>query len=238
MGMPFWVSSRDAAVLASVPTTTPSFLQSSSELEAVVVAAADQLQRVDVIGPRKAESLLAVGRVFHAVHGEIEIAAEQPGSKLGKLVVLELDRPADFALQGVAEIDLETDVLARMVGVHGNVGAPPSASPAQSSGFSAGGGSAAEARFPQRSVSRTSLPALRTQKPCSIDGFLQTDRNDLCCSLGRRCLLWIWRMVSVARQAICEFFAAGGQSSTVARSPFAPRKTTFVAGTALSTALG
>ena len=93
-------------------------------LEAVVVAAADQLQRVDVVGPRKAESLLAVGRGFHAVHGEIKIAAEQPGIELGKRILLELDRPADFPLQGVAKIDFETDILAGMFRVHRNIGRP------------------------------------------------------------------------------------------------------------------
>ena len=104
-------------------------------LEAVVAAAADQLQRVNVVGPRKAESLLAVGRVFHAIHGEIKIAAEQPGIKLGERILLELDRPADFRLQGVAKFDFETDILAGMVGSMETYGAPPSASAAQSSGF-------------------------------------------------------------------------------------------------------
>jgi hypothetical protein len=94
-------------------------------LEAIVVGPRRELQAVDVVRPREAQLPLAIGRHFQAVHGEVEIAALQAQRQLRIAVLDELDLASQLLLQGLDKIDLEADVLPRVLRIFEDVRRAP-----------------------------------------------------------------------------------------------------------------
>ena len=77
---------------------------------------------VDIVGPAETESLGAVGRDFHAVHGEIEVAPLQARDQALEIVLMELDAAAQLLFQGCGQVHFEADVVIRVAGVFADVG--------------------------------------------------------------------------------------------------------------------
>src|SRR5581483_2425633 len=77
----------------------------------------DELELVDVIGPRETHPLLSIGRDLQAVHCKIEVATLEAAKQAAKLVLPELDAPTKCAAECLREIHFVTDVLPGVLGV-------------------------------------------------------------------------------------------------------------------------